>query len=295
MAVKIYYIKEDDGYDIIVYDSPAWLYHDPKPHPYHAMATDIWAKELDNFHVKTLEDVFREAKGACDFYAKKAHGVDGKEERPPVKREDRLYSVRTPPQNEDGSSRIDFRGDIVDHQSVNIKEREIPGYVEKRFGIKGFKTDGIEKLEWGDNANYGDIDEDICMSVVRVNDRKKKGLLGRFASKDQKSAPVPRCLKERAVKSIVKAIDNNRALNNNVYSMTAHCTRNGNVCVDILLNGGTFFIPAKMDEWDAALSEYCEYFDIVNGEMITLYNIKDSYLKKGGSLGGIEFLYQRSF
>lgn len=295
MAIKIYYDKEDDGYDIIIFDSPAWLYNDPKPHPYHAMATDTWARELENFHVETFEDVIREAKGACDFYTKEGYGVAGEEKRPPVKREDRLYSVRTPPQNADGSSRIDFRGDIIDHQSVNITEKDIPGYVEKRFGIKGFKTDGIEKLEWGDNANYGDIDEDICMSVVRVNDRKKKGLLGIFASKDQKFAPAPRCLKERAVKSIVKAIDNNRALNNSVYSMYAYSTKDGNVYVDIMLSGGTFFIPAKMDEWDATLSEYCEYFDIDNGEMITLFNIKDAYLKKGNCLGERTFLYQRSF
>lgn len=294
MAIKIYYDKEDDGYDVIIFDSPAWIYNDPRPHPYHVMATDTWARELESFHVETFEDVIREAKGACDFYTKEGYGVAGNEKRPPVKRGDRIYSVRTPPQDANGESIIDFRGDIVDHQSVNIKEREIPGYVEKRFGIKGFKTDGIEKLEVGENANYGDIDEDICMSVVRATDRKGKGLLSRFASKDQKSAPVPRCLKERAVKSIVKAIDGNSALNNSVYCMTAHCTRNGNVCVDILLSTGTFFIPAKMDEWDAALSEYCEYFDIVNGEMITLINIKDSYLKKGGSIGGTVFLYQRS-
>ena len=179
MAVKTYYRKAteeeddiDDGYFVIVFDSPAWLYNDPRPHPYNLLAPDRGATFLDEGYVPTMDDVRKIAKEACHW----GEGINGKDKRKYVKPEDRLYGVKTFPLDENGEEYINLRGDVVEYRQEQMSEDMIPGYIEKRFGMKGFDTAPLRELEWGDNKVY---DEPGEMSIVRLNN-KKGGKKGRY-------------------------------------------------------------------------------------------------------------------
>ena len=70
MAIKIYYspLREEgidsDGYMVYVFDSPAWLYNDPKPRPMHLMVIDRGARELAEFPVENRKDLKAAARDA---------------------------------------------------------------------------------------------------------------------------------------------------------------------------------------------------------------------------------------
>ena len=100
--------------------------------------------------------------------------------------------------------------------------------------------------------------------------------------------PKDRMLTEKADNQIRKAVSK---LNNEVFSWIRVWTdANGKTNAEVCLNYGTDNILWRLEEWDKAMEKFCEYFDIVNGEVIVLYNIHEkcleplgSYDKKSGS------------
>ena len=172
MAIKTYYEKSEvgEGYMFYVYDSPAWLYHDPRPHPYSPLALDLGSTQLDEGYAESMEQVKEYAALAVDFYKDEAHGVVGEETREPVPPSERLYAIRTFPTNSNGDDDYRIRGDVLEHQYTYAVESEVPERVRKRFGKAGFDPTPLRKLEYGDNLVYEEPGE---MAIIRLNDKKK--------------------------------------------------------------------------------------------------------------------------
>lgn len=112
---------------------------------------------------------------------------------------------------------------------------------------------------------------------------------------------VRRYFTEDAEEKIRKAIDK---LDNEVYSYPDVWMNpvTGRTEAHICLNYGTNNIPWRLEQWNSALTKYCEWFDIRNGEAIVLYNVYErfleplepkSYDKKGGSKGKFEPFFKR--
>ena len=94
---------------------------------------------------------------------------------------------------------------------------------------------------------------------------------------DGKPSNFKRYLSADGDEAIRNAIEK---LDNEVYSYITEWTDNeGRTNAQVVLNYGTLNIPWKLEDWTDAMEEFCEYFDIRNGEAIVLYNIHERWLE----------------